>query len=717
MTPVKNNARLQINIRVGILLALFVVLASLILGKIIYLQYFESESERKEKNNYTFLGNITSERGDILDTKGKLLATSVNTYDIHMDTVVPSLTDKIFSKNIDSLCIQLSEMYISTDSTLTTGHYKEVITKAREKKNRFLEIVVNVTFEEYNRLRGFPIFRLGKYKGGFIATKDSKRELPFKKLMYRTIGKVEKDDITKKHLGRMGLENQYNHILGGIPGSGWMIKLPKSSKMPVSGTDYKDPPVDGQDIITSIDINIQDYAHKVLEKKLKELDAEYGIAVLMEVKTGNIVAMVNLKEDRTDSTNIRYTEQFNYAVGRNMEPGSTFKLPVMIAAMENMPSLSLTDTIDVERGYKKYGSFEFRDSYFSGNTKKSIKDIFRNSSNVGMSKVTTLSFGNDYDKFTDHLYSMGVIKKSQIDIYGELSPFAKPKTHSEWSTVSILQMSIGYEVQISPMQLLTFYNGVANDGIMLKPRLVRAYSRNGVITKEITPDTLSHSICTKSTLEKVQELLAAAVDNGTGSRIKSDRYKIAGKTGTTKYHQEGVGYNGEHRGSFVGYFPADKPKYSCIVVVNRPKGDYYGSKVAAPVFKDIADKLYSYDPDMNTKPIEKKWVGEAPISRNGYKIDTDIVLASVDFDSEYSEEIHSSWVNTSKLTNTVSYSNYKITKGIVPSVKGMGAKDAIFLLESMGIKTKVKGFGEVKKQSIPAGRKIRKGDVINLTLG
>ncbi len=714
MTPVKNNTRLQINIRVGVLLSLFILFGVLILGKIIYLQYFETEKDRAEANNYTYEEKIMSERGSIYDAKNKLLATSVNTYDIYMDLAVKPLTNKIFNDNIDSLCFLLGEMFYA--DSITAEDFKTRLTEGREKKRRFVEIAKNLSFEDYFKIRKFPIFRRGQYKGGFIVHKETTRELPFKRLMYRTIGDMKKDDIIKTWHGRVGLEKYYEPILAGIPGSGWMLKLPNSSKMPVSGIDYTEAPIPGKDLILGIDINLQDYAHKVLAKQLKKHDAEYGVVILMEVKTGNVVAMVNLQQDRTDTLNTVYTEQFNHAIASNLEPGSTFKLPIMIAAMENRPNMSLTDTINVERGYKKYGNFVFRDSYFYGNTKKTIFDVFRHSSNVGMSKVTTRSYGTDYNAFADHLYAMGVVQKCQIDIEGEERPYIKSSTSKDWSTVTILQMSIGYEVRLSPMQLLTFYNAVANNGVMLKPRLVKAYAKDGEIIEHLPIDTLNHAICTQETLHKVQKLLLAVVDSGTARSIRTKRYKIAGKTGTTKYYEEGVGYGGEYRGSFVGYFPADRPKYSCIVVINRPKGDYYGSKVAAPVFKKIADKLYSYDPDMNTKPLKKKKIAEAPISKNGHKKDTDFVLESLNFSSENAEPINSEWVKTAKLKNTIAYKNYTIRKGLTPSVKGMGAKDAIFLLESLGLKTKIKGRGTVKKQSIPQGRKIKKGAVIRLTL-
>ncbi len=437
-------------------------------------------------------------------------------------------------------------------------------------------------------MQALPIFKEGRYKGGMIAEVESKRELPHESLASRTIGNLNKGASGNV----VGLEGAYDTELTGVNGSILKQRLTGGAWMPVHDENYIEPR-DGNDIITTIDIELQDVAESALFSQLSRHGAHHGTAILMEVKTGDIKAISNLRiEDDGD-----YHESYNYAVGESTEPGSTFKLPAFMVALED-GVISLEDSISTGDGTVRYYDKTIRDSHRGGYGTITARTVFENSSNVGTAMIINENYKGRPGDFVDRLYSMGLNDKVGIEIKGEGSPLIRYPGDKYWSGISLPMMSHGYEVQQTPLQILTFYNAVANDGRMMKPRLVKEIRYHGQQVEEFSPRVLKSSICSKATIEKAHELLEGVVERGTATNLRNDTYKIAGKTGTAQIANDKYGYKQDGRvsyqASFVGYFPADNPVYSCIVVVNAPTNSiYYGNLVAGPVFKEIADKVYS----------------------------------------------------------------------------------------------------------------------------
>jgi len=463
---------------------------------------------------------------------------------------------------------------------------------------------------------------------------------------------------------------------------------------------------------------MQDITENALLNQLKKQDALYGVAVLMEVQTGEVKAIANLKRTAPGV----YSEMYNYAVGDATEPGSTFKLASIIAALEDNV-VSLEDTVDTSGGQRKYYSSIMRDSHHGGYGKITIREAFEKSSNVGISSIIYDNYKNDPRRFVDRIYSMGLNEPLGLDIRGEGRPVFRYPGDTLWSGISLPWMSIGYEVQMTPMQILAFYNAVANNGEKVKPMFVKAILDNGRVVEEFDTEVLNPSICSRSTIEKVHELLKGVVEHGTAKNIRGSRYGIAGKTGTAQIAHGTSGYHSkgkEYQGTFVGYFPADEPVYSCIVVVNSPsRGVYYGNLVAGTVFREIADKVYarSFDKEeVANDELEVETAGSMPYSKGGKKEELLTVFEDISIDVK-NEDIDSEWLSTKAKEFEIQLRPKNIPAGRVPDVRGMGAKDAVCVLENAGLKVVVKGAGRVKTQSLRPGDRFRKGQQVILKLG
>lgn len=709
--PVSNqeiNNKDQIIGRTGILYFFFVFFALLIVGKIVYMQFIDYDAWQ-EKYEEISIPEIISipERGDILDINGRVLATSIPRYNIMFDTgITYKKFESIFNKDVDSLAICLAALL----KDKTAAQYLDYLKTAKKEKNRFLSIASSISREDYLKMKTFPIFRNGRYKGGFINKPVGKRKKPFGDVLSRTIGHLIEDEATGRMIGAAGLELNYNSELEGRDGSSKKKKIKGKVFMPVAGDDnYEDIPA--KDVITSIDINLQDFAHKTLRDQLIESNADHGSLVIMEVKTGFIKAMVNMELTQDSS----YVEKYNFAVGESLAPGSTFKLPVLVAALEE-GFIKITDTIDTGKGYLTIGDYEISDPTAYG--KLSVKNIVEKSSNVGMAKMVRSYFLGKEDKFIERLTALRLTDLTGIEIGGEQVPTMSKPGSKDWSGVTLAQMAIGYEVRFSPIQILTFYNAIANDGILVSPKLVKAFKVNGMIEEKIYDQTPNEPICSQNTLKQVKEVLESVVEHGTAKIINNPNYKIAGKTGTAKYWgEEKQTIVDEYRASFVGYFPADNPKYSCMVVINMPKGDYYGSMVAAPVFKKISDKLFAVDSELAYKKDKPNKNNLLPVSKNGFTYETNMVFSTLNIKTESGNEMKSDWIFTETGNKSVKFSENNIRVNIIPKVLGMGAKDAVFLLESLGLEVNIKGRGEVKKQSPVAGKIFTKGEKVYIELG
>lgn len=687
----------------------FLVFAFITIFNIIKLQFFERDKWTNEQEKYT-VKNITIEpnRGNIFSDNGYLLKSSVPYYEIRFDSQVESLTDKIFNEHLDSLAY-----YLGKEFNKPAAYYYKKFTRARQKGNRYLFIAKKVTNTQLQRIKKFPIFRLGKYKGGLIVQTSTARVQPFP-FATRTLGYIDKNDYAI-----VGIEGAYDKYLKGQKGYKLMQKL--------YGNVWKELPTDnenntdaknGFDVQTTINLEIQDITHHALLNQLIEQDANHGTAVVMEVKTGEIKAISNLGKDK----NGNYRELFNYAVGEPFEPGSTFKLASMIAAIEDGYISDLNDTVNTGNGITYYYNHKMQDSHHGGYGVITYQQAFEKSSNVGISKIIYKYYKKQPRKFVERLYELHLGNKLGLEIKGEKKPFIKYPGDKYWSGISLPQMSIGYELKITPLQILAFYNAIANDGKLVRPQFVKYFLDHGETIKTIEPHIIDASICSKEAITKAKKLLEGVVINGTATNVKNPYFKIAGKTGTAQIAYRSGGYKAgnlvQYTASFVGYFPADNPLYSIIVVVFKPNnGKYYGSQVAAPVFKEIADKIYATQFQMTT-PINLAKVDTQlppPIVKYGYKKDITAMVKQLNISTD-SSALHSDWAVCFNKPDKLDLQNRFFANHLVPNIKGMGLKDAIYVLENLGLNVTPIGMGTVVYQSIKPGEKINNGDKIFLKL-
>ena len=553
--------------------------------KLFHLQFIDGDKYRKiaeEKTLKSFV--VNSSRGNIFSEDGSLLATSTTKFDVFFDS--KTVPNHIFNSEIQSLSIELSKI-LGDDDVKWLNNFRE----AKNNNNRYLPIIKNIDLDKVNEFKKLPIFKYGSIKGGLIIEKKIKREYPLGKVAERTIG-YEKIDKDGNYWG-VGLEHAYGSFLRGKNGKMTKRKISNGQWKVLESNLNKDP-IDGLDINTTLNTYMQDVVHDYLLEQTEKYEADHSTAVLMEVATGKIRAISNF--GRTDQG--KYYEKLNYAVGESIEPGSTFKLMTIIAALEDQV-IDTLQLIDTENGEIDFYGFKVKDSRKGGYGQINAMDIFRLSSNTGIVKIISEAYKNQSEKFVDRLFNMGLNNSLNIEIKGEPRPKIPHPLDSDWNGLSLPWMSYGYGVSLTPLQILSFYNAVANDGIMVKPTFLESSNKLGAIKKNtFKKQILNPSICSKETLSIVKKMLYDVVHhkNGTAKNIKSNNIKIAGKTGTAQ-----VGYGTDkvdYISSFVGYFPAENPKYSCIVVINKPNKNkgYYGSDVAAPVFKRIAEKISSRNP-------------------------------------------------------------------------------------------------------------------------
>ena len=553
--------------------------------KLFHLQFIDGDKYRKiaeEKTLKSFV--VNSSRGNIFSEDGSLLATSTTKFDVFFDS--KTVPNHIFNSEIQSLSIELSKI-LGDDYVKWLNNFRE----AKNNNNRYLPIIKNIDLDKVNEFKKLPIFKYGSIKGGLIIEKKIKREYPLGKVAERTIG-YEKIDKDGDYWG-VGLEHAYGSFLRGKNGKMTKRKISNGQWKVLESNLNKDP-IDGLDINTTLNTYMQDVVHDYLLEQTEKYEADHSTAVLMEVATGKIRAISNF--GRTDQG--KYYEKLNYAVGESIEPGSTFKLMTIIAALEDQV-IDTLQMIDTENGEIDFYGFKVKDSRKGGYGQINAMDIFRLSSNTGIVKIISEAYKNQSEKFVDRLFNMGLNNSLDIEIKGEPRPKIPHPLDSDWNGLSLPWMSYGYGVSLTPLQILSFYNAVANDGILVKPTFLESSNKLGALKKTtFKKQILNPSICSQETLSIVKKMLYDVVHhkNGTAKNIKSNNIKIAGKTGTAQ-----VGYgtdNVDYISSFVGYFPAENPKYSCIVVINKPNKNkgYYGSDVAAPVFKRIAEKISSRNP-------------------------------------------------------------------------------------------------------------------------
>lgn len=703
------NRRNQITTKAYLVFLAFAVLSLAIIVKIGIIQFIEEGnlSERLEQLT-TDLREIKAVRGNIYADNGNMLATSVPIYDIHMDMAADGLSDEVFLEEIDALSSACAAYFKDKSAQA----YKADFIKAHREGKRYFLVKSDVNYDDIIAAKDFPLWEKGRFKSGVIFEKQTVRLQPFGGLAGRTVG-YHREDVQP-----VGLEGAYNNELRGRPGKRYEKRLAGGVWMPINNSNEVEPE-DGCDIHTTIDVNIQDVATNALRKQLKKHRAHHGCAVLMEVKTGHIKAIANLSI-MSDSS---YSEIYNYAVGEATEPGSTFKLASFMAAFED-GKLTLKDTVDTDRGYYRFYDRIMRDSNRKGYGVVTVKKAFQKSSNVAVSKLINDRYKDNPQAFVDRLYKLGLGRELGLEISGEGAPKIKDPSDPSWSGVTLPWMSIGYETLMTPLQILTFYNAVANDGVMVRPQFVSHVTKNGKTIRAIQPSVINRAIASRESIAMAKEMLESVVtEEGTASNLRFGSFPIAGKTGTAQIANSKYGYKYDqevsYQASFVGYFPAENPEYSCIVVVNGPSNDvYYGNQVAGPVFKEISDKVYAqrFDLIKDDKPDTKTEIAIAvPISRSGNKNDLNKIFHQLGVKT-VDESQSNEWVTTKSQTHEVKLEKRSIPENKVPNVLGMSLRDGLFLLERCGLEVEINGRGTIKSQSLPPGASINQVKQIKIEL-
>ncbi len=646
------------------------IMAVAVVVKMTNIQLVEGDYYRKlakERTVKRFV--IPANKGNIYSVDGSLLATSIPNYDIRFDAVAPKQED--FDKNLGTLAESLSEMFGKS-----AAHYENVLTRARDHKNRYFLIAKGLSYTEYMRVKGFPLFNKGPYKGGFIMDQKTVREYPIGQVALRTIG-YDRIGGDGKRISK-GIEAAFANYLNGTDGKVLKQKIAKGQWKPIRDENEVEPH-DGYDVISTIDVYIQDIAHHALLKQLQEYQADHGCVVVMETKTGEIRAISNLGRAK-DST---YYETVNYAVAESHEPGSTFKLLDMLALLDDQRA----DTSDVysrHGGEMLYsGGHRVKDSHYSGaEPSVSLARGFEISSNTVLVQAVYNHYRKDPETFVNRINRYGLDKPLGLPFEGEGKPIIPQPGEARWSAISLPWMAFGYGVSVTPLQTLSIYNAVANNGEMVKPLFVREIKEWNKTIKKFDKQVICPKIASDATLKKIRAVLENVVKKGTGKALYSPNFSMAGKTGTAQvdyYKGEGKLY---YASSFVGYFPADNPKYSCIVVVHKPstaKG-YYGADVAGPVFKRIAQKIFTDSPSMNeVRNLKQRNPRQ---DKNFERYDAQVVSG----------------------------------RKTIPNLKGMAGMDAVALLENLGMKVRIVGVGKVRKQSLNPGESIQKNTTITLEL-
>jgi cell division protein FtsI (penicillin-binding protein 3) len=693
-----------------------VLFSVVILLRAVYIQQVQGRHwlEQAKEQQQRFV-EIDAERGTIYSEDGSMLSTSIPYFNIYVDFMADGLRDKggkRFSDNVDSLSINLADYF----KDRSAAEYKQMLQQGYRKKDRYFLFKKNLSFQQYKALRTMPLIRQGRDKSGFIPEVRDKRLNPFGLLANRTIGLSREymDSEGKVKNTNVGLEKTYDTVLKGESGKRLMRKIAAGVFVPVDGSEIEAQ--NGKDIITTLDVNIQDIAENALLKVLTENECEYGTCLVMEVKTGKIKAIANLGR-RIDGS---YWEDMNYAI-RASEPGSTFKLATMMSLLEDK-YITLNQRVNLEGGTWTVNGRTVYDSENHGYD-VSVKEAFEMSSNVGMAKLVVANYSGKALQYVDHLKKMRFHQYSGIDLLGETTPVIKTPKSKTWSATSLPWMSFGYEVLVSPLQTLMLYNAVANNGKMMKPYLVNAVKENGLVVRENKPEVLEEAVCSEQTLRLLQELLKGVCNDphGTGYTLfKGAPYAVAGKTGTSLMANGNRGYADHiYQSSFAGYFPADNPQYSCIVVVkNKPFASvYYGAKIAGPVFKELSDKLYALNADKDSKVQPLDWLKKdsGVYLYAGATNDMRQVMNTLQW--KYTDSAgDGKWVKMYAENYEPVINGQSVSRKNVPDVRGMGLKDALFLLENMQLKVVVRGRGKVKAQSMDPGAAFTRNQLITLEL-
>ncbi len=694
--------------RVYLCFMLIAVVCAFIIGKAFYIQQVQGAYWRSMSDSmHTRIEEVDAERGTIYSEDGQMLSTSIPQFDIYVDFKADGLIEnngKIFKDNVDSLSICLADLF----KDKSADDYESGLDKAYKTGNRYFALKKKVSFDQYQQLKQFPLVRLGKNKSGFIADVQNIRLNPYQLLAFRTIG------LERQTAQKVGLEQTYDTVLRGTAGKRLVRYISGGVAVPVN-EEYDIDPKNGKDIITTLDSRIQEITEDALMKMMIRNEAEHGCAIVMEVKTGKIKAIANLGRQDNGS----YWEDFNYAMTPT-EPGSTFKLATLISILEDK-KFTLSSNVNLEGGVWQINGRTVYDSEKHGQTNVPVKRAFELSSNVGMAKLAYASYAASPSQFVNHLKALHLDSITGIDLYGERPPFIDHPGSKYWSATTLPWMAFGYNVLVTPLHTCMLYNAVANNGIMMKPYLLNGIMQEGKIIKQAQPSIIE-KICDSLTLKQVKEcLVGVCKDSGSTAfkLFKGTSYPVAGKTGTALVANGSHGYADHiYQSSFAGYFPADNPQYTCVVVIkNRAHASiFYGALVAGPVFKEIADRLVILNaPQQDTLKYAKA------ISRDstqyacaGFQSDVKSILSTINI--AYKDSAKTVLAKMYKQQNESVLTSMDISNKYMPALNGLGLKDALYICENAGLIVKVNGTGKVINQSITAGSPVAKGQLINLEL-
>jgi len=700
-----------------------VILGLIVIGKAFYIQQVQGDFWTKMDNNlHLKYLPVEAERGTIYSEDGNMLSTSVPVFDVYVDFAAEGLREKDgsrFRDNIDTLSICLSNLF----NDKTAQEYQKEMKLAYKNKDRYYLLKKKISFVEYQQLRDFPLVKLGKNKSGFIVVSKDKRINPYVLLANRTIG------LSRDNAANVGLEQRYDSLLKGKTGE-QLVRYMAGAYMPVDGGEVD--PENGKDVISTLDTYIQDVTETALMRMMVGNNSMHGTAIVMETATGKIKAIANLGQMQSSpgvalkdkDGNSMYTEDLNYGIGKATEPGSIFKLATLMSLMDDK-YVTMNSVVDCEGGKKNFYGLTIKDSHL-GTGELTVKDAFARSSNVAFAKLADQYYHSQPSKFIDHLHKYRLDTLTGIDLTAASGkPTIKKPTNRSWANTTIPYMAHGYEELVTPLHLLMLYNAVANNGKMMKPYLVSSIKQYGVEVKSIKPQVLVEKICSDETLAQLKECLLAVVEeeHGTARIIKDSAYRIAGKTGTAVTALDNRGYNKGNKiyqASFIGYFPAEQPKYTMAVVIQNSKESkkIYGADVSGVVFKEISDRIYgSY---LSTR----KYIAVNKPDSNlynyfGMKNELSSIFTSLNL--PYSDSGNSGYwrslqiKNNSRILNTAPVSS-STAGSVTPNVVGMGLKDAVYLLENKGMKVTITGRGRVMNQSLAAGTTFNKNQNIALIL-
>jgi cell division protein FtsI (penicillin-binding protein 3) len=683
-----------------------VLLSFVVLGRAFYIQHVQGHYWRSMSDSlHQKFVELDAERGTIYSEDGQMLSTSIPFFDIYIDFAAEGLRDKNgkrFRENLDSFSTALSHFF--NDKTIS--EYKKALRQAYNEKNRYYLLKKGLSFEQYKTFREFPLVKLGRNKSGVIAEVKTKRLNPFGLLAKRTIG------LARENAQNVGLERTYDSLLKGTTGKRLVRFIAGGAAVPVEG--YEIEPENGKDVNTTLDVSIQDIVENSLMKMMVQSESQYGTCIVMETKTGKIKAIANLGK----SANRTYDENLNFALQTN-EPGSTIKLATLLSVLD-AGSSKIDDLVQVGSAGSAYvGVRNVNDAERSPKPVLTVKECFAHSSNVGMSKLAYKAFASDPQKFKDYLHRFHLDRRVNIGLVGEEAPVLPRWKRNKEGLHAMLTMSFGYAIEVSPLHTLMLYNAIANNGKMVRPYLVNSIKNNGIIIKEFSPEIIDENICKPQVIIAARQSMEAVVTEGTAKAVFADvPFAVAGKTGTAHVAGGNVKYyDGIYQASFVGYFPADKPEYTCIVVIKtKPHAAmHYGGQLAAPVFKEVATKLYAmYVQRKNILPLQYKPDSTFNIYA-GTTNDVKDIFGAMNIsyvDSTVQKPWSVVYTNPDKPVIKLSV----VEKKIVPDVRNMGLKDALYLLENSSIKVITKGRGKVVAQDILPGTPVTKNQNITLLL-